>query len=349
MSLSYGFYNSLNHDRKYNAIQMSSIFDGIINDGVFMSIGDHFNVTADGTNMYVTVGTGRAWFNHTWTLNDSLLPVDIPQSEMILNRYDAIVLEVNAEQNVRANSIKVVKGTPSSSPVYPTLTNTQLVHQYPLAYVYVGKAVTSIRQADITNMIGKAEVPYITGILKTVNIEDMVAQWEDQWKKFFEEETADMASTNSSWKKQWSDWFDEYTSSGSEEFVNWMSEQKTLFLAWFEKMKDQLTEDAAGFLLNEINLVKKQIGSSDDDAFSEEVAYALNNFCVYENSLYKFIENKDPGPWNPDVVRRTSVSTELNDILNALGGLKFIKISESEYEKLENKGDNTVYISPKEG
>ena len=39
MTVSYGFYNSLNGDRKYNARHMSMIFDGIIRDGVFMSIG----------------------------------------------------------------------------------------------------------------------------------------------------------------------------------------------------------------------------------------------------------------------------------------------------------------------
>ena len=40
MSVTYGFYNSIKGDRKYNALEMSSIFDGIIVDGVYMSIGD---------------------------------------------------------------------------------------------------------------------------------------------------------------------------------------------------------------------------------------------------------------------------------------------------------------------
>ena len=44
MSVTYGFYNSINGDRKYNALEMSSIFDGIIVDGVYMSIGDALNV-----------------------------------------------------------------------------------------------------------------------------------------------------------------------------------------------------------------------------------------------------------------------------------------------------------------
>lgn len=35
MAFTFGFYNSLNGDRKYNAEQVSSIFDGLISDGVY--------------------------------------------------------------------------------------------------------------------------------------------------------------------------------------------------------------------------------------------------------------------------------------------------------------------------
>ena len=44
MSFTYGFYNSKNHDRTYNAEQMSSIFDGLIEDGIYESIGGAFLV-----------------------------------------------------------------------------------------------------------------------------------------------------------------------------------------------------------------------------------------------------------------------------------------------------------------
>ena len=82
MTVSYGFYNSVNGDRKYDAIQMSSIFDGVIGDGVYETIGDAMMVKAVSGNQ-VTVGTGRAWFNHTWTLNDALLPITMNSSDVI--------------------------------------------------------------------------------------------------------------------------------------------------------------------------------------------------------------------------------------------------------------------------
>ena len=57
MSVTYGFYNSLNGDRKYNAEQVSSLFDGLIIDGVFASVGMAFAVKAT-TGITVNVGIG---------------------------------------------------------------------------------------------------------------------------------------------------------------------------------------------------------------------------------------------------------------------------------------------------
>ena len=108
MSVTSGFFNSLNGDRKYNAEQMSAIFDGIINDGVFASVGTAFAVSADSGNV-VMVGIGRAWFNSTWVLNDAILPITADESEILLDRYDAVVIEVNHTDSVRDGSIKIVK------------------------------------------------------------------------------------------------------------------------------------------------------------------------------------------------------------------------------------------------
>lgn len=78
MSVTYGFYNSKDGDRRYDAIQMSSIFDGIIRDGILQHVGTAMMVK-ESEAMIVNVGIGRAWFNHTWTLNDALLPLEVPQ------------------------------------------------------------------------------------------------------------------------------------------------------------------------------------------------------------------------------------------------------------------------------
>ena len=185
MSVTYGFYNAKDHDRQYDAVQLSSIFDGLINDGIYATIGDAFVITA-GSNMSVTVGTGRAWFNHTWTYNDAKLILTIPNSEVLLDRYDAVVLETNNADDVRANSIKVISGVAASSPKKPDLTNDTHTHQYPLAYIKVPANSTSVSQANIENCIGTSACPFVTGIVDTIDATTLFKQWNSEFDIWFD-------------------------------------------------------------------------------------------------------------------------------------------------------------------
>ena len=185
MAFSYGFYNSLNGDRKYDSEDLSRMFDGIIYDGVIGAVGDTFAVKA-GTGNTVNVSSGRAWFNHTWTYNDAPMPISCGSAAVLLDRYDAIVLEVNAASDVRKNSIKVVTGTEASNPAKPAMENTEFVHQYPLAYILRKAGSSSILQSQIENAVGTEACPICTGVLKSLNVEQMMAQWEAQFDEWFQ-------------------------------------------------------------------------------------------------------------------------------------------------------------------
>lgn len=217
MALTYGFYNSQNGDRTYDATDISSIFDGIINDGVFMSIGDAFIVSA-ANGMQVTVGSGRAWFNHTWTYNSVPSLHSIEPADLVLNRIDTVVLEINASEEVRANSIKVIKGTPATNPVAPTLINTELVHQYPLADIYVGANVTEIIPANITNRVGTEACPLSTGILETLDSGPLLAQW------------------NSAFTVHSQAWVDQMAQQ-----QNNFDERQMTIQAWYDLVRDDIT------------------------------------------------------------------------------------------------------------
>lgn len=201
MSIRSGFYRSLNGDRRYYAEEMSALFNGIINDGVFANIGKTFEVKAT-TGDTITIDTGRAWFNGFWIDNDGILPITADLSEVILDRIDAVVIEINHEDTVRNGSIKMVKGTAASEPQRPILINSEKVHQYPLAYIYRKEGSSAITQADITNMIGTSSCPYITGILEVTNIDKIVAQWEAQWNQWYAEEVKNAESDVSEWMTQ---------------------------------------------------------------------------------------------------------------------------------------------------
>lgn len=255
MSVSSGFFNSLNGDRKYNAAQMSAIFDGLIIDGVFASIGTAFAVKAAG-GLTVNVGIGKAWFDHTWTVNDSILPMTAPEAEVLLDRIDAVVLEVNGMESVRNNTIKFVKGNPSSAPSRPTLTNEGNVHQYPLCYIYRKYGTAVINQADITPMVGTESTPFVTGILQTISLDELLGKWQDELDRFTDARSKEVDDWIAQEESDFTAWFNKMKADLQQEQTvldQWIASEQADFLAWYNQMKDQLSGDVAGNLQLEID------------------------------------------------------------------------------------------------
>jgi hypothetical protein len=273
MSVSSGFFNSLNGDRKYNAAQMSAIFDGLIIDGVFASIGTAFAVKA-ASGLTVNVGVGKAWFDHTWTVNDSILPMTAPEAEVLLDRIDAVVLEVNGMESVRENTIKFVKGNPSSAPSRPTLTNEGNVHQYPLCYIYRKYGTAVINQADITPMVGTESTPFVTGILQTVSLDELLGKWQDELDRFTDARSQEVDDWIAQEESDFTTWFDKMKADLQQEQTvldQWIASEQADFLSWYNQMKDQLSGDVAGNLQLEIDKeeVKRILLVGFDDGTKE--------------------------------------------------------------------------------
>lgn len=255
MSVSSGFFNSLNGDRKYNAAQMSAIFDGLIIDGVFASIGTAFAVKAAG-GLTVNIGIGKAWFDHTWTVNDSILPMTAPEAEVLLDRIDAVVLEVNGMESIRENTIKFVKGNPSSAPSRPILTNEGNVHQYPLCYIYRKYGTAVINQADITPMVGTESTPFVTGILQTISLDELLGKWQDELDRFTDARSQEVDDWIAQEESDFTAWFNKMKADLQQEQTvldQWIASEQADFLAWYNQMKDQLSGDVAGNLQLEID------------------------------------------------------------------------------------------------
>lgn len=281
MAFTFGFYNALNHDRRYNAIQVSSIFDGIVRDGVFMSIGGHMNVQATNNGFNIVVESGRAWFNHTWSLLDADYPMVVEPSDVLEDRIDAVVLEVNENVDVRLNSIKIIKGEPAAKPAKPALTNNLDVHQYPLAYITVPANSVTLTQSNVENAVGTSATPFVTGILETIDIDDLIAQWKSQWNDWTEEVDLNwnnwFETVNNAWttwfnqsQSDWEDTLQERTEEWEEikdtvdsewasqqgsinsDYTNWKQTALAAYNQWLEQIQGTLDDDAATQLASEI-------------------------------------------------------------------------------------------------
>ena len=171
MSIKSGFFNSINHDRQYTADDMSEMFNGLFSDGIFKDavIQDGYEtndafIVEPYSGMGLSVGTGKAWFNKVWVLNDSKTGIIIPNPHLFLTRIDAVIIEVNKKD--RDVEIKVISGEPAADPQKPELRkgDGSEIYQYALAYITVNGNVTEITSNDIENVVGTEETPYVSYI-----------------------------------------------------------------------------------------------------------------------------------------------------------------------------------------
>jgi len=273
MSFTCGFYNSVDHDRMYNAVQFSQIFDGIINDGVYMGFLDHFIVTPS-SGMKVQVGSGRAWFNHTWSYNDSPYIVSLGDSMMGLSRIDAVCLVIDISDEVRANSIEVIEGVPlNANPVKPELVNTATKFYHPLAYVTIRSEVTEIVAADIENAVGTEATPFVTGIIETISIDELVNQWAAEWDVWRDEHQNEYLDWIDAQENAFTAWateqmteYEVFVRSREQTFDSWIRNQENEFLAWFESIKGKLDGDVATKLTLAVEKLNERL---DNDYYTK--------------------------------------------------------------------------------
>lgn len=182
MAVTYGFFNSLNGDRTYNADQMSEYFDGLVSNGIYEDIGGALQVLS-ATGMNVSVQPGRAIINCKWFNSDSAETVPITAAAAALNRYTAVVLRLS--MSARTITLTTIDGTPATNPVMPEISNTALVKDLCLAMVYIPAGAVEISQANITDMRASALCGWVTGLIKQVDTSQLFLQWQTAYETYY--------------------------------------------------------------------------------------------------------------------------------------------------------------------
>lgn len=180
MAVTFGFFDSVNGDRTYNADQMSQYFDGLISNGVYANLGNSLAVTASGTDMLVSIGTGRAIINCKWLRNDSTMPLAITQAHATLPRYTAVIVKL--DETNRLMTITTKDGTPAATPSQPTIdTTTELC----LAMILVPAGSTQVIQSRVTDMRGTSKCLYVTGLITQLNTDNLFYQFSSAFNEWF--------------------------------------------------------------------------------------------------------------------------------------------------------------------
>lgn len=206
---SFGFYNSKNGDRKYNATHFGKLFDGVIQDGVFGTVGNIFRLDPTSpTGLTAVLHPGKAWLAHTWNILDADMVLTFNSVPANRKRTDAVVLEVNASHNAtgyeeRTNGIKIVEGNNvglNADNKLPTLLQEwdaanieRRIWQYPLAYVTIRGDIQAINAESIQNRINvvnasdndkyKTWTPLVTGATMNTDLSDYLPDWDNLFKE----------------------------------------------------------------------------------------------------------------------------------------------------------------------
>lgn len=176
MAVTYGFFDSINGDRKYNSAQMSEYFEGLVSDGIYQTVGDAFSVTATGNGLDIAVGTGRGIIKNHWIKNDSALTISLSPADMSNPRRDAVVMRYDSEN--REMGLYVKTGTPSAGAFMPEIIKTDILYEIVVAVIYVDKNINILSQSAIQDNRGTGACPWITGLINQVDTSTLFLQFE---------------------------------------------------------------------------------------------------------------------------------------------------------------------------
>lgn len=278
-------FNAIDHDRVYKAEDWAWYFATFIANGVFPKPSDGLQVIAY-SGMEIKVNAGYAFINGYAFRNPASHTITLDTAEGAQNRVDRVVVRWDLPQ--RDIYLAVLKGTPSAKPQATAVTRTTEIWELALADIYVGKGVTAIRTANITDQRFNSSVcGIVKGTVEEIDASVLTKQFTDffsiysqavldefsVYKQDMEKYLKDIAGVYQEYINKTENLFAQYESQFNERYTefgntldNWdeellkaytdfmakinlfQSEAETEFNTWFESIKDKLGEDIAGSL-----------------------------------------------------------------------------------------------------
>lgn len=289
------------YDRVYLAAQFAAYFASFIGNGVYAEHSNQLQVVAMPTpQMQVGVEKGQGWINGYWYENTDTMYLPIEVADGVLNRIDSIVLRLGfAERNMW---LMVKKGTPAINPIAPEVTRTADYYDLQLATISIPASSIRITQAQIQDTRMNQDVcGWVTGVVKQLDTTTLFNQFETYFQEFKENNQADYEEWTETQKQAWLSWvsgqetdFTDWTDEQKEEYETWyathIDQWQSDFDTWFENIKGQLGEDAAGNLQNQIDEHEARLNNLEMMLLATGMFFAANEIstgeCLTTNDDY---------------------------------------------------------------
>ncbi len=218
------------YDRAITSAPLRKLIAKLLTDGILPTPSTNLQVEA-GSGMNVVVNPGFAICAGGLKLEENQRTLAIQAADSNYDRIDTVVLRWNDNDSERICDLYIVEGIPAASPLRPELTRTESIWELGLADLFINKNSSAISNQRIT------DTRYETarcGIISAISEFDTTT--------LYQQVQADLAGFKAS--------------------------EQADFITWFNDIKGQLSEDAAGNL-------QKQIGTLE--ALKTEVKNNLVN------------------------------------------------------------------------
>lgn len=247
--LNYLPFNSINHDRVGKAEDWAWYFATFIGNGVFPKPENGLQVVAS-NGMTVLAKAGYAFINGYAFRNAENFSITLDTADGSLPRIDCVIVRWDITQ--RMIYIAVLKGTPSANPVARSLTRTSEIYDLCIADILVGRGVTGITQANITDQrynsslcgIVHGVVDQIDATTLTAQFNDFFRQYEQQIINQYNNYLADINTDRQG------------ATSALNDFTAWLAGYKTDteddIAAWLDTLHDLLDAETVTHLQQEI-------------------------------------------------------------------------------------------------
>ncbi len=180
-----GFFNSVNGDRVYSAEQMSRIFEGLITNGVYASVGNKLAVQPN-SGMTIQINSGLGWFAHKWVRNEAEYLLTLEDADVLLNRYCAICVRVDTTTAERKAEPYLKYSDFATTPIKPTMERSDTVQEFCLAYVYIPAGTTTITGSMIEDTRSNKELcGWVTGLIEQIDATTLFQQFEAAFVEWF--------------------------------------------------------------------------------------------------------------------------------------------------------------------
>lgn len=196
MAINGYFFNALfdeqtqTYDREYSAGMMSDYLKGIIGNGVIPNPSTSLQVLSD-SNLDITVGVGKAWIEGKKLENTAVLNMTLEAADPLLNRIDRVIAV--ADFTNRLCNIEILKGTSAATPTAPDLTRNDSRYELCLAEIYIGKGVTAITQANITDTRANTTIcGWATSLISQVDTSTLFTQWQTAYANYYAETKSEL-------------------------------------------------------------------------------------------------------------------------------------------------------------